>query len=203
MDELTEKNEIINSEIVRMNNEHEELSIKFNNLQSALEMTLNENQRLTKEHGSGAGGGQLGSPNGLVHGKLPTLINEEIKHTQIHFHSKVEFGMDSERCLRQLFDFYHGRMALFDKIELQNKKLKEKLDEIDDFQSGRVSQTGTQVTEEMQRELAKKDEQIQAASDKLSDTTNKLQHQLFVVKTLREELTEREQELSGIKHELG
>lgn len=41
MDELTEKNEIINQEIFRMNNEHEELSVKFNNLQSALEMTLN------------------------------------------------------------------------------------------------------------------------------------------------------------------
>lgn len=57
-------------------------------------------------------------------------MNEEIKYTQIHFHSRVEFGVDIERCLQQLFEFYHGRMALFDKIEAQNRKLKEKLEEI-------------------------------------------------------------------------
>lgn len=45
----------------------------------------------------------------------------------------MEFGADIEKSLHQLFEFYHGRMALFDKIEAQNKKLKEKLEEIDDM----------------------------------------------------------------------
>jgi len=88
--------------------------------------------------GAGGGGvvGQVGSPKGFASSKISSLVNEEIKHTQIHFHSKVEFGIDTEKCLHQLFDFYHGRMSLFDKIETQNKKLKEKLEQVEDFQNG-------------------------------------------------------------------
>ena len=41
---MTEKNEVINREMRRINNEHEELSIKFNNIQNSLEMTLREKE---------------------------------------------------------------------------------------------------------------------------------------------------------------
>lgn len=35
-DELAEKNEVVNSQVSRMTNEHEELTIKFDNLQASL-----------------------------------------------------------------------------------------------------------------------------------------------------------------------
>jgi hypothetical protein len=44
---------------------------------------------------------------------------------------------------------------------------------------------------------------VHILNERLTDTTSKLQHQLFVVKTLREESTELGQELARAKHELG
>jgi chaperonin cofactor prefoldin len=35
-EELQEKNEVVNAQVSRMNNEHEELTIKFDNLQVSL-----------------------------------------------------------------------------------------------------------------------------------------------------------------------
>jgi hypothetical protein len=43
-EELYEKNEVVNAQILRMTNEHEELSIKFDNLQCSLEIFSSDNE---------------------------------------------------------------------------------------------------------------------------------------------------------------
>jgi hypothetical protein len=48
-DELTEKNEVVNAQVSRMANEHEELSIKFDNLQCSLEILSNDNESLFRK----------------------------------------------------------------------------------------------------------------------------------------------------------
>lgn len=50
--------------------------------------------------------------------------------------------------------------------------------------------------------MEKKDEELRALNEQLADTTSKLQHQLFVVKTLRQEAAEYQQELSVVKQQL-
>lgn len=93
-------------------NEHEELKTKFENLQSALEITLIENQKMK--------GGQAGTHSS----RLQSLVTDEIRHTQLHYHSQIDLTNDLEKNISAIFDFYHGRMILMDKIETQNRKLK-------------------------------------------------------------------------------
>jgi hypothetical protein len=101
-------------------------------------MTLNENQRLAKDSGNGISN-QLGSPtSGYTNNKLHSIISEEIRYTHTHYHGKMEFGSDTEKSLNHLFEFYHNKMALMDKIDTQNKKLKEKLEEVEDFKENGV-----------------------------------------------------------------
>ena len=49
IEELSEKNAVVNGEVARMANEHEELSIKFDNLQSSLEFISSENESIFRK----------------------------------------------------------------------------------------------------------------------------------------------------------
>jgi hypothetical protein len=102
-------------------------------------MTLKENQRLTKDSGNGVSN-KLSSPTSVnISSKLHSIISEEIRYMHTHYNGKIEFGLDTEKCLNHLFEFYHSKMALMDKIEAQNKKLKEKLEEVEYFKGNGIN----------------------------------------------------------------
>jgi uncharacterized protein involved in exopolysaccharide biosynthesis len=139
-----------------MSNEHEELSIKFNNLQNALELTLAENQRLNRDSGG----------TGADNSKLHNAITEELKNLQNNHHAKFEASWDSEKNLASVFEFYRNKLGLMEKIEMQNRKLKEKLEDVDNFKG----QKGGVDTKELER----KESQILNLSRQLHEATSRV-----------------------------
>lgn len=144
-----------------MNNEHEQLSIKFNNLQNALELTLAQNQRLNKDSGVGT----------TESSKLPIAISDEMRNLQQSHHAKFDPSWDTEKNLISVFEYYRSRLGLMEKIEMQNRKLKEKLQEIDDFKSPKAAHDN--------KEVEKKDAQIAQLTRQLNDITSKYESQNF------------------------
>lgn len=113
VEELTEKNQIINAETVRMSNEQEELNIKFMNLENSLEIVLREKEMVEKEFK-----GKYLKLKGIVEGESSGNVGAVTG--------------DLEVRLKEIIHQSGVQSSVFKNIEVQNNKLKEKIEELEE-----------------------------------------------------------------------
>lgn len=120
---------------------------------------------------------------------MHSTVLEELKNLQNHYHAKFDTSSswDTEKSLLSVFEFYRNRMGLMEKIEMQNRKLKEKLEEVDEFKGGKGMVDG--------KEIEKRDGQIAQLNRHLNDISSKFE-------TLKAEFANKEKTLASKMHEI-